>query len=176
MFSIDTQSPSSSTSPSELLFHSEDPKQNIQNQDQDQIVEEIKIRVTTNKNEQHGFYYYAKKSNERFICQTDGCKMSTKKESKIKKEGVTRETLNGHATKYHSVRLNLKKRTGILQQQPGFSCPDCPKTFTRSQSLLNQKEKCHNLPNIESLVASLPMDFAAPIQQGQCDKGKTLFS
>lgn len=141
-----------------------------QNPESDGIIEQIAIRVLTEENQDYGFFHYAKKSNDKFMCKTDGCKMTTNKETKIRNEGVTRETLIGHAMKCHSIRLNLKKKVGILQ--PGFNCPYCPKSFTRPQNLVKHQEKCHPLPQIEFLDEFLEppgyvptMTYMASLQQ-----------
>lgn len=111
------------------------------------ILKNFSVRVMTMDGHPFGSFHYAKKENEKYICQTDGCKMTTKKECKIRNEGVTRETLIGHATKYHSISLNLKKKIGILQK--GFACALCSESFTRPQTLSNHTKKFHEAPQLE---------------------------
>jgi hypothetical protein len=180
-----------STNPSPRHSHSSDST--VCSHDHEHESDHFKgesINIRTTENQLYGVYYFAKKGSDKYVCQTDGCKrhLTEKKESKIRYDGVTRETLISHAAKYHSISLDLKRRIGTLETP--FYCTTCSTPFGRRQTLTNHQEKCHttailantkpacSIQSSETTDAELPLTTPIPTysltQEKKCKKDKPL--
>lgn len=140
--------PSPSESPNASSYQNQ-PERNRQQ-------ESVTIKVVTEDNKPVGCFYFARKNDDKYVCQTDGCNISAKKDGRIKVSGVTRETLIAHAAKCHSIKLNLKQKIGIqLGQDQGFICIPCCKRFGRKQTFEKHNTKCHSSTNSQHIDHSM---------------------
>lgn len=110
-------SPAPSNASSSTYFSSPSPAPSSISLLSDDIIDRGIIQVTTVDGRPCGHFKYAKRQNDKvnrsqicqhlslysfqFICLTEDCRVSRKKSNKIRNEGVTRESLIGHASKCH---------------------------------------------------------------------------
>ena len=127
----------------------------------DTIVEEISIPVYSNNQSLDEIYKYGKKRSGKFVCLADDCNVYDSKNSKIKTEGVTLQTLKSHALKGHSITVKVKEKKAYLTTP--IKCQVCKKIFARAQTLKEHEVKTHQFSRSPS-TQSQPMvpEFKEP--------------
>ena len=126
----------------------------------DVIIEEISIPIFANDQSIDEVFKYGKKRSDKFVCLTPDCKVPYSKNSKIKDQGVTLQTLKNHALKDHSIKVKVKEKKAFLTTP--LKCRVCNKNFSRSQTLKEHELKTHKMaPSTSEPRPSVP-EFKEP--------------
>eukprot|EP00092_Neocalanus_flemingeri_P003934 GFUD01004235.1.p1 GENE.GFUD01004235.1~~GFUD01004235.1.p1 ORF type:complete len:479 (+),score=61.90 GFUD01004235.1:314-1750(+) len=106
-------------------------------------IEHRSISLVDQNKKRCGVYKYGRSTDGKtFFCLDVQCK-----NTKLKGEGVTRQTLRCHARKTHLIDINFQTKKGEIIRK-AWICQDCSKSFARKQTLVNHQRTYH--PDLNS--------------------------